>query len=162
MPLQQLTWLANSTEKSNYFGSIGYTEQDGHMIDEFYERINGRFNFSSSLTDWFKLDFQSFVTISEWGPQILGTSDRFIEPFATPYDENGEIVQRPYGNPVNPLIEIEAENEDKRLNLGANITGNIFLPIKKVWILWLITKDFIRKGIILVIFNIIQTFLLKN
>ena len=122
--------VSNSTEKSNYFGSIGYTEQDGHMIDEFYERINGRFNFSSSLTDWFDLDFQSFVTISEWGPQILGTSDRFIEPYATPYDENGELVQRPYGNPINPLIEIEAESEDKRLNLGANITGNVFLPVK--------------------------------
>ena len=122
--------VSNASEKSNYFGSIGYTKQEGHMIDEYYDRINGRFNFSSSLTDWFDLDFQSFITISEWGPQILGTSDRFIEPYATPYDENGELVQRPYGNPINPLIEIEAESEDKRLNLGANITGNVFLPIK--------------------------------
>jgi len=122
--------VAHSTEKSNYFGSIGYTEQDGHMEDEYYERINGRFNFTSTLTDWFNLDFQSFVTISEWGPQTYGLSDRFIEPFATPYDEFGELVQRPYGNPVNPLIEAEADVEDERLNLGANITGNVFLPIK--------------------------------
>lgn len=122
--------VSSSTAKSSYFGSVGYTTQEGHMIDEYYDRINGRFNFSSSLTDWFDLDFQSFVTNSEWGPQILGTSDRFIEPYATPDDENGELVQRPYGNPVNPLIEIEAEKEDKRLNLGANITGNVFLPIK--------------------------------
>ena len=122
--------VATSSGKSNYYGSIGYTTQEGHMIDEYYDRINGRLNVSSSLTDWFDLDIQSFVTISEWGPQILGTSDRFIEPFATPYDEFGELVQRPYGNPVNPLIEVEADKEDKRLNLGANITGNLYLPVK--------------------------------
>jgi len=122
--------VSNSTENNNYFASIGYTEQDGHIDDEYYERINGRINLSSSLTDWFDLDLQSFITLSEWGPQIFGTNDRFIEPFATPTDENGELVQRPYGNPVNPFIEAKAEVEDKRFNLGANITGSLYLPIE--------------------------------
>jgi len=122
--------VSNSTAQSNYYASIAYTEQDGHLLDEFYERINGRFNFSSSLTDWFELDFQSFVTISEWGPQTYSLNDRFIEPFATPYDENDELVQRPFGNPINPLIEAKADVEDKRFNLGANITANVFLPVK--------------------------------
>jgi len=122
--------VSNATERSNYFGSIGFTEQEGHLEDEFYERINGRFNFSSTLTDWFKLDFQSFLTVSEWGPQTYSLSDRFIEPFATPYDEFDELVQRPYGNPINPLIEAQADVEDKRFNLGANITGTVTLPVK--------------------------------
>jgi len=121
--------VSNTSDKSNYFASFGYTEQEGHMLDEFYERINGRINFTSSLTNWFKLDLQTFMTVSEWGPQTYSPNDRFFEPYATPYDENEEIVQRPTGNAINPLIEAEASVEDKRLNLGANITGNITLPI---------------------------------
>jgi len=121
--------VSNATGKNNYFSSIGYTKQDGHMLDEYYERINGRINLSSSLTNWMDLDIQSFITLSDYGPQTYSTNDRYLEPYATPYDENGELVQRPTGNPVNPLIQAQADVEDKRFNLGANITGNIFLPV---------------------------------
>ena len=121
--------VSNATDKNNYFTSIGYTKQVGHMLDEYYKRINGRINLTSTLTDWFNMDIQSFVTLSDYGPQTYSPNDRYIEPYATPYDEDGELVQRPEGNAVNPLIEAEADVEDKRLNLGANITGNVFLPL---------------------------------
>jgi len=121
--------VSNSTEKNNYFASIGYTEQDGHMLDEYYERINGRINLSSSLTNWLDFDIQSFVTLSEYGPETYSPTHRYIEPFAHPTEENGELVQRPEGNMVNPLIAAKAEVEDKRMNLGANLTGTIYLPV---------------------------------
>ena len=122
--------IANSTENNSYFASMGYTKQDGHLADEYYQRINGRINLTSSVTNWFDIDFQSFLTVSEYGPQSYSLNDRYIEPFATPYDEDGVIVQRPYGNPVNPIIEAQAEMEDKRLNLNGNLTGTIYLPLE--------------------------------
>ncbi|QGY45212.1 SusC/RagA family TonB-linked outer membrane protein [Maribellus comscasis] len=122
--------VSNATEKNNYFSSIGYTKQDGHMLDEHYERINGRINLSSKLTNWLELDIQSFLTLSDYGPQTYSPADRYLEPFATPTEEDGTLVQRPAGNAINPQIEAKADVEDKRFNLGANITGNVYLPIE--------------------------------
>ena len=121
--------VSNATEKSNYFSSIGYTKQQGHMLDENYERINGRINLSNKLTDWLDLDIQTFITLSDYGPQTYSPSDRYIEPYATPTEEDGTLVQRPEGYLVNPQIVAQADVEDKRFNLGGNITGNIYLPL---------------------------------
>ncbi|MDF9797775.1 TonB-linked SusC/RagA family outer membrane protein [Catalinimonas alkaloidigena] len=122
--------IANSTEYNNYFTSIGYTRQDGHLIDEYYERINGRINLGSAITDWLDVDVQSFISLSDYGPQTFGLADRYLEPFAHPYDEDGQLVDRPTGNPVNPIIEAGADVEDKRLNINANLTGTVQLPVE--------------------------------
>lgn len=122
--------ISNSTESNNYYVSLGYTDQTGHMRDEYYSRVNGRINLSTSVTEWFDFDVQSLMTLSEYGPQIFGLGDRFIEPYATPFDENGVLVDRPTGNQINPFYEETADTQDKRLNLNASLTATIFLPIE--------------------------------
>ena len=122
--------ISNSTESNNYYVSLGYTDQTGHMRDEYYSRVNGRINLSTSVTEWFDFDVQSLMSLSEYGPQIFGLGDRFIEPYATPYDENGVLVDRPTGNQINPFYEETADTQDKRLNLNASLTATIFLPIE--------------------------------
>ncbi|XOV94300.1 MAG: SusC/RagA family TonB-linked outer membrane protein [Bacteroidota bacterium] len=122
--------ISNSTESNNYYVSLGYTDQAGHMRDEYYSRINGRINLSTSVTEWFDFDIQSLMSLSEYGPQIFGLGDRFIEPYATPFDADGVLVDRPTGNQINPFYEETADTQDKRLNLNASLTGTIFLPIE--------------------------------
>lgn len=122
--------ISNSTKNNNYYAAFGYTDQDGYMIDESYKRINGRINLFTTITKWLDIDIQTFLTSSDYGPNTYGTGDRYIEPFATPYDEEGELVLRPYGNPVNPIIEGTADVEDKRLTLNGNITGTIYFPVE--------------------------------
>jgi len=51
--------ISNATEYTNYFVSLGYTSQEGHMKDEFYDRINGRINVGTSVTDWLDFDIQA-------------------------------------------------------------------------------------------------------
>jgi len=67
---------------------------------------------------------------SNYGPQTYGLGDRYLEPFAHPYDENGDLVDRPTGNPINPIIEARADAEDQRLNLNANLTATVLLPLE--------------------------------
>lgn len=122
--------IGNSTDKNNYYAAVGYTDQDGYMIDEYYKRINGRINLFTTVTNWLDIDIQTFMTVSDYGPQTYANSDRFIEPFATPYDEEGEPVLRPYGNPINPVLEAEADVIDRRLTLNGNITGTVYLPVE--------------------------------
>jgi len=127
--------IANSTRKSNYFTSVGYTRQEGHMKDQGYSRINARINLSNSITDWLRVDIQSFMAVSEDDPGTWAAADRFIEPYANPYSvENGqltdELIQRPFGNPINPFIEETADIEDKSMNLFGNISATINFPLK--------------------------------
>ncbi len=122
--------LSNSTKNNNYYAAIGYTDQSGYMIDESYKRINGRINLFTTVTKWLDIDIQTFLTTSDYGPQTYNTNDRYIEPFATPYNEDGELELRPYGNPVNPIIEATAIVDDKRLTLNGNITGTVYLPLE--------------------------------
>ncbi len=122
--------MSNSNEFSNYFASIGYTKQDGNLRDEYFSRVNGRINLGTKVTNWLKIDLQSFLSISSYGPETYSNSDRFIEPYATPWDADRELVERPYGNPINPLIEDDAEVEDKRLNLNGIFTSTVDLPVR--------------------------------
>ncbi|WP_236980640.1 SusC/RagA family TonB-linked outer membrane protein [Membranihabitans maritimus] len=122
--------VSNNLESHHYFASLGYTKQEGYMRDEHYERINARINLGNQITDWFDIDIQSFLSSSNYGPQNYGPVDRYIEPYAHPYDQENNLVQRPYGNPVNPLIEAKADVNDKRINLNGNLTGTIQLPVE--------------------------------
>ena len=127
--------VANQTETSNYFVSGGVTRQQGYVRDEGYTRLNARANLGSEVTDWLDIDFQSFVTVSRYDPQMYTPFDRYIEPYAHPYEiedggVTGTLVQRPYGNPPNPLIEAQSDSEDRRLNLNGTVVFNVALPVE--------------------------------
>jgi TonB-linked SusC/RagA family outer membrane protein len=122
--------ISNAADNSNYYAAIGYTGQDGYLADEYYKRINGRINLFTTVTKWLDIDVQTFLAVSDYGPQTYGLGDRYIEPFATPYNEDGELELRPYGNPINPIIQAEADVVDRRVTLNGNITGTVYLPLE--------------------------------
>jgi len=120
--------LSNRTKFNNYYVSIGYTDQLGHMLNEDYNRLNARINIDNTVTDWLKIGIQSFITTSDYSGQDASPNHRYLSPFATAYDEDGEYVQITGGNTVNPLIQAKADHLDKRLNLFGNIYANIDIP----------------------------------
>ena len=127
--------VGNRTGTSTYYISGGLTRQQGHIRDEGYTRFNGRANLSSDVAKWFEVSTQSSFSLSEFGPQMYSTSDRFNEPYAHPYEiEDGSptetLVQRPYGNPPNPLIEAQSDTDEKRLNLFGNLEFSIEFPVE--------------------------------
>ncbi len=121
--------LANQTDYSNYFISVGYTDQQGYMINEGYERINARINIDSKVTDWLTVGVQSFYSTSDYSGVSPGTSSRYIMPFESAYDEDGELLPMLENNAwLNPLVEAQADNEDVRQNLFGNIYAEIKFP----------------------------------
>lgn len=128
--------VANQTENSNYYTSFGYTDQQGHMMDEGYQRINARINLNSEVTDWFKVEIQSFMSISEYDAEEYSTVERFLNPYAYPYEVTSDGVAtdkpvlRPIGQSYNPWIREQLDFEDKRTTLSGNILFTIDLPIE--------------------------------
>ena len=131
-------------KKNSYYASVGYTDQKGYLLDEAYSRINGRINFSTSVTSWLDMDIASFLTVSDYGPGIYRISNenneeyghetyvlnnRYFEPYAHPYELDGTLATYVYTG-INPIIVAQADIENKRLNLGGNLTGTVFLPVK--------------------------------
>lgn len=123
--------LTNSTKFNNYLISVGYTEQNGYMLNEDYSRLNARINIDNTITDWLQIGVQSFMTLSDYSGQDANPNNRYLSPYATAYDENGELVLITGGNTVNPLIQADADQLEKRLNLFGNIFANIKVPFIK-------------------------------
>lgn len=120
--------ISNSKDSNNHLISIGYTGEKGYMLKEDYSRINGRINFDNKITEWLQVGVRSSFTLSDYSGQEASTGDRYLEPYATAYDNEGEIIYIVAGSFVNPLVKLEADNIDKRLNLVGNLFANIDLP----------------------------------
>ncbi|WP_294534764.1 TonB-dependent receptor [uncultured Bacteroides sp.] len=53
--------ISGGSDKSSYYGSVGYKGQDGLFAfgNDSYKRINMTFNFSTQLTDWLEVSFRT-------------------------------------------------------------------------------------------------------
>lgn len=125
--------ITNSTKNHNYLISLGYTEQLGYMLNDDYSRLNARINFDNSFNNWLKIGVQSFMSISDYSGENIPADRRFLTPYATAYDENGNLIRLLTGNTdqINPLIVADSDNFEKRLNFSGNAYANIDFPFVK-------------------------------
>ena len=122
--------MAGSTEATSYFISAGYTDQKGYLRNDTYNRVNLRANFETDITDWFSLGMQSFVSAGDYSGQAANLRNATIfSPLVKPYDEEGNLIPFPMdGSDPNPLIGLEVDNLDKRLNLSGTFYGEVRVP----------------------------------
>lgn len=119
--------IANQGSFGNYFLSLGYTDQVGHMRNEDYQRVNARVNVDSKITDWLTIGMQAFMSTSDYSGQSPEPWTRFIMPFEAAYYD-GELNPLLENTFVNPLVAAEADNLDKRQNLFGNAFAEVKLP----------------------------------
>ncbi|MDR1883045.1 MAG: TonB-dependent receptor [Prevotella sp.] len=121
------------SELSSYFMSIGYTDQQNLVINDTYQRYNVRVNLDTKITDWLKLGTQSFFSLSDYpGVSPSLGSVIGIPPIAEVTDkETGEYLTYPFKSTLNPLLEIQRDNVNKRYNLFGNFYADIDIPFIK-------------------------------
>lgn len=120
--------LANRSDWSNYYISLGYTDQKGYMKNEGYQRLNARVNIETKVNEWLNIGLQSTVAKSDYDGPEISPNHRYLSPFATPYNENGDIIQLTGGATTNPLIQLEADYLNQRLNIFGNFYADIAIP----------------------------------
>jgi TonB-linked SusC/RagA family outer membrane protein len=120
--------MSNNTEFTNYLVSIGYNDQKGYMQNEGYDRLSGRINLDNSITDWLEIGVQSFISISDFSGAQANPEDRYIEPYATDKDANGDRYRTILAGVVNPFLQLQRDDFEQSLHLFGNLYAEINFP----------------------------------
>jgi len=112
-----------------YYISGGYTDQEGFLINDNYNRYNVRLNVDADITEWLNVGVESFMTSSDYsGVSPSLTSAFHTQPYAPIYDDNGNYELQPDGLLLNPFLTIQNDDSDKRFNLFGTFHADIKLP----------------------------------
>jgi len=124
--------VSGKNELSSYFFSMGYTDQNNVVINDTYERYNYRVNLDTKITNWMKVGLQSFMSVSNVSAVSPSIGDILRLPPQVPYlNENGGYILQPYRGILNPFLQMDQQDKDKRHNLFANIYADIDIPFIK-------------------------------
>ncbi|HSF55901.1 MAG TPA: SusC/RagA family TonB-linked outer membrane protein, partial [Algoriphagus sp.] len=122
--------IRGSSEKTSYFISGGYTDQTGWMLNDKFNRVTGRINLDTDITDWLKIGVNTFGSFTDYS----GESPEFniiptMSPLVTPYDEDGEFIINPLGDfRLNPFLIAQADNRDLRNNISGILYADVKIP----------------------------------
>lgn len=98
--------VEGGNEKSSYFFSLDYLNEEGQVIEADFERVSTRFNFDSQLKDWLKVGVRtSFSRSNSSNPEAGAVSAvSWIYNVGNVFpiyarDANGDLVYDASGNP---------------------------------------------------------------
>lgn len=120
--------LTGKNQSLSYFLSGGVSDVDGFMENEHYRKYNYRINMDAVVNSWMNIGMESFYTSSDYSGVFPRIGDSFtMYPWAPVYDESGEYALTPDSRGLNPFLEMQQDDSDKRSNLFANLHTDIKL-----------------------------------
>lgn len=123
--------IANSSEMSNYFISLGVTDQKGVVLNDNFKQLSARVNHNSYLTDWLNLGILASYSIRDnSGSEPNRGNVSRLSPYASIYDENGIPLQYPQTTTsiANPLWSIATDHTNVSHNLNGALKAQIEIP----------------------------------
>lgn len=122
--------VRGKSENFGYFFSGGFTDVKGFVINDDYKRVNYRINLDAKINDWLSVGTEAFLTTSDFSGSAprTGTAS-LVHPWTPLYEEDGTPRQILQNTWINPLLDLQESDDDKRLNLFANIHADVKLPI---------------------------------
>ncbi|MEO5998318.1 MAG: TonB-dependent receptor [Chitinophagaceae bacterium] len=124
--------VSGRTDLSSYFFSLGYTDQNNVVINDSYKRYSYRINLDTKITNWMKIGVQSFMTVSDVSAISPSIGNVIGIPPQVPYlNADGSYILQPYRGILNPFLQMDQKDLDKRNNLFANIYADIDIPFIK-------------------------------
>ncbi len=122
--------ITGGAGNTTFFVSGGYTDQEGWMLNDTYERFTGRVNLDIQITDWLKIGTNTFGSFSDFSGEspTLGTIAR-MSPLVTPRDANGDLIINPTGDlALNPFLISASDDLEERNNISGIFYGVITVP----------------------------------
>ncbi len=122
--------ITGGGEKSSYFVSGGFTEQKALIINDKYTRANFRANIDMDITDWLTIGTNTFLTFADFsGATPTMENLRKMAAVVNPKDDEGNWITIPNGdNTINPFLNAQAKDSDKRHQINLNSYAKINIP----------------------------------
>ncbi len=117
-------------KEMSYFVSGGLTKQQALIINDKYSRANLRVNFDMNITDWLTVGTNTFLSFADFSGAVPSIDNiRTTAPVVAPQDDEGNWVINPLGDAnINPLLNAEALDSDKRHQINLNNYAKISIP----------------------------------
>lgn len=149
---------SGGNDRSKFFASGGYFEQNGIVIRSDFKRYSGKFNFNTDVTEFLKVGINNSLSRTEQNTPAGSTGSdnpvNFADQTANIYplyvrDANGAVVYDATGNPVynyiNPVTPDFNPVGLSKLNEYNTITNRVITsPYAEVRFL----KDFVAKSMV--------------
>ncbi len=124
---------SGGTDKTRFFISGGFNDQDGILILNNFQRISSRFNLEHDASDKVKIGFNLSVSRTVSNRNNLDNAFQTpmqlvaLAPITPPRDLNGVLYDRPVTTYYNGLIETE---DSKFKSTSFRNIGNVYLNYK--------------------------------
>ncbi len=123
--------VSGKTDRTNYYLSTSYLDQEGILVNDNYERLTFNGRFESEIADWLTLGFDP--TFSHRDYSGLSASAGYAlqaSPLGNMYDENGNYPVYIAGESYNyhPLGNLLADDNSPRDYFSLVLKGKIEVP----------------------------------
>ncbi len=123
--------ISGATDRTNYYWSIGYQNNEGIIIGDEFQTVRTRLNFDLNVTDWLDVGVNSqFADRNQSSVAAsIGNIGR-MSPYGSMFEDNGVAKWYPNSFPVsNPMINYYGQERlSKSYNLFASMYAKIKLP----------------------------------
>jgi tonB-linked outer membrane protein, susC/ragA family len=124
--------VSQRTDQTKYYISLGWTDQEGYILNDSFDRKNARVNIESSIFPWMKIGTQTFGSFMDYSGAFPSLHDLYIySPLNSPYDEDGNLIYQPNGTLVNPLVATDSNDRNKRYHISSVAYLDIQFPFLK-------------------------------
>ncbi len=125
--------ISGSSDRTSYYWSIGYTNNEGVIHKETFKTIRSRINLEANITDWLKVGTNTQFAVRDESP-ITAELNLYCTPYSSFYEDDGVTIRyAPSGNVSmsrHPWQDMVYEDHSEKYNtLNSKIYATLALPL---------------------------------
>lgn len=129
--------VSGAGEKMNYYLSASYTENEGVIKGDRYDRTSIFGKINTDITNWLQIGLDAAYTRSDYsGVEADLRGATILSPYGMMYRPNGSLEAIPDGSRgrKNPLWSVDDKSKRESIDYRDNIRANAYALVKCPWI----------------------------
>ncbi len=126
--------ISGKTDKTNYYLSGTYYNQEGIVDNDNFERLSLMANFTNKITDWYTVSLKTSFSSMDYSGVQAGLYYG-LSPYGTYWEneEEGIYKEYPMEDPyfTHPLVNTLVDNKDLRTSLLGQVSSELNVPFVK-------------------------------
>ena len=129
--------VSGKTARTNYYVSLGYTNNDGIVVGDQFRASRSRVNLDTEITKWLNIGLNAqFVHKGSDDIKADTGAAKAASPFGDVYEADGSIKVRPWDDNriANPLLNRSVDEKYYRTQtFNSSVYGKLTLPFGFTW-----------------------------